>query len=623
MSDFRSVNLLFSSGLGAISDDPIRMVAINVLSIIVLFTILFIWKYVFPRKNINLFFLLILLSVLPVISIFRNGSYESGGFFEHIKFVVPFYRSLSEGNFLPQWADIACATYGCPTYMFLYIFPYYLVSFFHLFGLSFIDSTKIVIASSYIFSGISMYIFVNRLFGSRSAFVSSIFYLFSPYHLVDMHFRVSVAQLITYPLIPLAFLFTYNITQTTKLKWFFLLSITICLLIITHHVITFTIFPFLMIYGLLINKVALKKIFFYFSSIILGILLASFYWVPLILESKYIYYTDNPPLTFPLLHEFIYSPWMFGFLFQGHYGEYSYIIGYFHWIIIFISIMLVIASCINPVQRTLNGLLKQYVNIKLNSDEKMLSVFLVVSFFIVFIIMQQFSRSLWNNIPFMKNFQYSFRLLIHASFFTSILAGLISLKIKNETVLKIVCLLVILTTILNWGHRKMLPWVNDSTFISGLLHSEVFELDPTMPRWVDIKSNDIRIPPVNHIELISGQARIKEIFRNSTKHEYIISTKSLSSIKENTFYFPGWKVFANNIEIPINYENKKHPGIITFNLGKGLHKIEVKFTQTRITTFARLLSLLAIILSPCLFILFKLRRKANNIIIKAVKKKNI
>src|SRR3990167_11280779 len=114
------------------------MVVVNIISSLLLFGGVLIYRYIYPKKKINLFFLLILISILPIISIFRIGTYESGDFNIHIYRIMSFYDSLKEGILIPSWAAELNATYGNPLFIFNYSLPYYLISLFHFLGISFI-----------------------------------------------------------------------------------------------------------------------------------------------------------------------------------------------------------------------------------------------------------------------------------------------------------------------------------------------------------------------------------------------------------------------------------------------------------------------------------------------------
>ena len=197
--------------------EPYKMVFVNIISSLLLIIGIFTYKHFNPKKHINLFLILILVSILPVISIFRPGTYESGDFNIHIYRSIEFYRSLSEGIIKPSWAGEVNATYGLPLFIFNYSLPYYPISLFHFLGFSFIMSLKLFLAGTYMFSGAFMFIFTKKLFKNElAAFTSSVFYLFAPYHLIALHFKVVIGELFAFTLIPLFFFFIIKIVESKQ-----------------------------------------------------------------------------------------------------------------------------------------------------------------------------------------------------------------------------------------------------------------------------------------------------------------------------------------------------------------------------------------------------------------------
>ena len=142
--------------------DPYRMVVVNIIVFLfLLFGVLF-YKFIYPRRNINPLFLLIMISLLPLISILRKGGYESGDLSIHSMFAMSFYDALKDGNIIPRWAGEINYGFGYPLFLFLYPLPYYLISVFHSLGLSFIASIKLVLISSFLISGIAMYLWIKE-----------------------------------------------------------------------------------------------------------------------------------------------------------------------------------------------------------------------------------------------------------------------------------------------------------------------------------------------------------------------------------------------------------------------------------------------------------------------------
>lgn len=563
-----------SRNLGENMLDPYKMIVVNIIASIVLFGALILFKHFFPKKKINFLYLLISISILPVISILRKGVYESGDFTDHIKGTVQFYTSLSQGNIIPQLTSANCNGYTCPDFIFHYLSPHYIMSFFHSIGFSFIASEKIFLLSAFILSGIAMYYWLKEEFGERAAFVGSIFYLFSPYYLVDMHFRNDVGELMCFLILPLCFFFTKKLVELGRNKYFLALTFLVSLLILSHQAISFFSIFFIFSYGVLCwtqkNKRNVHELIHYFFSIFMGIFLTAFYWLPIIIEKKYIGWGNSEHVDLLSLSQLLYSPWRLGFLFQGHKGELSFLIGYIQIFIIFISVYFLIKNKINK---------KYKIKLKI-----FLVAFLLITFF-----MLNFSEPLWKHFPLLNLFGWSYRLLLFDSIIISYIAALVSINIRSKKII-IICFVVIFSTILNWGNRRTLPNINDGNVINELNIENSGRNIITLPIWVkgDYYYKNGRAK--THIDQLGIGANIKELPRTVNHHEYLIEVSRQTLFRENTFYFPGWNLYVNNKPHSFIYNFPIHSGTMYFLLPKGIYDVEFKFEDTKNITLGKIIS---------------------------------
>src|SRR3989344_5714607 len=165
---------------------PQKMVFMSAIFLIFFLFAIFFYTKIYPKRKIPYWVLLLGFSLLPLISILRPGTYESGDLTLHTSRLMSFYKNLEEGVFIPRWAGELNATYGYALFNFYYPLPYYLSSLFHFAGFSFLFSMKLLIIFSFSLSGLLMYLWLKSHLAEKYAFLGSIFYLFAPYRLVDM-----------------------------------------------------------------------------------------------------------------------------------------------------------------------------------------------------------------------------------------------------------------------------------------------------------------------------------------------------------------------------------------------------------------------------------------------------
>lgn len=576
--------------------DPYRMVVVNVAcSLVLVFALLF-YKYIYPKKDINLFYVLIFISLLPLISILRKGTYESGDLSLHSLRSMLYFDILIGERALPRWTPDFNAQYGDPHFLFSYLLPYFIVSILHLIGISFINSVKILLASSFILSGVFMYVWIKNQFGKKAGFVSAVFYLFIPYHLVDLHFRVTIAENLSFVFLPINMYFTKKLIEKESMTWVMFLALGLTLLILSHQVISVSFLPILVLYGVLLlykkKRNASHVIQRFLAGIVLSLLLSCFYWLPIVLEAKF---TQNgiftPPIAFPEVWQLFFSMWRYGLLFQGPKGELSYLLGYTQWVILLLTFIFILRKKFGEA-------------LKLHA-----LFFFAISIVLLFLILPV-SKPIWDILPFFKFFQYSTRLLVVTSLCIAVLAGILVKRVNKTWFLLALCMPTIMYTILNWGNRRVIPEITDISLMQGYKRGieDISGLEPSSPKWADVYKKGIKIRPAEPIEILEGDGRFKQIFRSSTKHEYLIEAKSNLLVKENTLYFPGWTLYANNKLHSINYTTKEFPGVITFRLNEGLYKAELVFKDTPVRTFSFMVSFASWILVASTVLILSLRK---------------
>ena len=87
--------------------------------------------------------------------------------------------------------------------MFLYPLPSYVASLFHFLGFTFVDSTKLVFAVSYLLSALFMYLWISSKWGRPSGFIAALAYGFAPYRFVDLYVRGAIGEHMAFVFPPL------------------------------------------------------------------------------------------------------------------------------------------------------------------------------------------------------------------------------------------------------------------------------------------------------------------------------------------------------------------------------------------------------------------------------------
>lgn len=566
------------------------MVVVNIIASVILISIFLFYRFVYPKKNPPYVLMLFLLSLLPLISLLRKGSYESGDLSLHSTRFLSFYNSLEAGILLPQWSHDLNAGYGYPLFIFVQTFPNYIASFFHFLGISMISSIKLIFALSFIASGIGMYYYLKLHFKPLIAFAGAVLYLFAPYHFVNMHFRANPGEVLSTALLPFCTLAIYKLSKTKNLFWFSICSILISFIILAHP-IAIVIAPFFLLYIIFLSYKDKNINIFVICmlSLTLGALLSAFYWLPSIYEGSYTHQSYyHAEVLFTSLKELIYSPWRFGMLYQGHYGELSFLLGY-------AQILLVIAA--------LYFLFKKKYDLK---QRRYLYFYLFVFFFSIFAILEV-SKPLWNIFFIFHNLQFSYRILVLTTFVIAVIGAFAFEKIKNKWIFTAIVFFTIFGTILNWGNRRVIPEITDSVIKSQIPYASkgVEGSAPSTPIWLDAEKPWQENPRNEDVSKIRGEYEYKTLKRSPTKHIYLINVLKESEINSNTVYFPGWRVYSNGNIIETDITKN---GLFSFKLKEGLHKVEISFEATHDRKYSQIISFLSILLIIFIFLYIFIRK---------------
>lgn len=567
------------------------MTLINIVVSLVILAGLSIYEFIHPKKNVNFIVLLLILLTVPVLSTFRTGSYESGDFNLHLYRAVDFIFSLKEGNLMPSWAGMLNNTYGYPLFIFNYALPYYIISLFYFLGFGLIGSMKMFLVINFYLSGLFMYLLGKRFFNDNFAgFTAAIFYQFAPYHLVDQYFKIAIGEIMAFTFLPLVFYFSLKILKKPSLLNVLITSIALSLLILSHALISFVTILLLFSYAL-ISSIIVKnfKVLIQFLLVFLVSLLSTSYmWLGPVLLSKFTIATKmnfeqiNTGLR---LDELLFSPYYFGFLYQGPFGQISSPIGYSSVVVFFAVTFLVISS-------------------KNRLKEKIHTTFWIIAFVVFVFLSTIYSEFLWGNSSFMST--ASSRMMLLVTFTGAILAGnLVILLKKKRAIIFFLLGFTIYSSILNWSHRAMVN-VDDDFIIKGVSGStNIIEGHwYANSKWRELDNQWFQGEPESPIKKEHG-LYVSPTFRNSTKHTYIISSREDISIVENTLYFPGWNALVDGEKVKLHPDTQ---GRIKIDLEGGIHFLKFSYQDVFHLRLLKILSSV-MLLSTITYIILDLSKR--------------
>ncbi len=531
------------------------------------------------RKHLGLLIILVV-GFLPLLALFHVGLPITHDGVDHVARIANFYISLQEGVVIPRWGALLNWGYGHPVMMFLYPFSSYASSFFHLLGASFTDSVKIVFGIGFIASGISMYLWARNAFNEYAGIAAGVLYMYAPYRFVDLYVRGAIGEhtAFIFPPLVLYFLFKFFKKNNTKSSYWYFLGIVASMasLLLSHNAISIMFLPVIVFYTLYLyfNTNDKKKLIYAVGGLLYGFLLSSFFLLPAFLEGKYTLrdiVTGNEYATrFVDPARFIWGKWNYGIT-----GEFTVQLGLLQWLGIFAF----------PVVL--------WNEIKHKSKHLILLNGIFVFFLISLFIQTQYSQFLYEIITTLKKFQFPWRFLSLTVFTTAIITASLFLLIKKEKYKKIILgILVVTSVLINWEYMQAKNYILHPDSFYTSIYKSTTDTGESSPIW---SVRFMEKVPKDKVEVVDGEATITETRRSTTRHSYRIISKGDARIKDNTVYFPGWKVYVDGNPILIEFQDPSQRGLITFMIPTGEHEVEVVFEDTKLRVFANIISILSAI----------------------------
>lgn len=505
----------------------------------------------YNEKMMRTIVVILLVSLLPLLSLVRPGvPYVHDGQ-DHVTRIANFYQALTEGIIVPRWGANLNWGYGHPVLMFLYPFPSYVASLVHMLGFSFVDSTKLVFALAYLASGVTMFLWMNAAWGLTAGFVGSLLYQFAPYRFVDLHVRGALGEHVAFIFPPLVL---YCIL---KKKWIGF-SLSLAALILSHNAVSLMFLPIIVLWALYQKKLFTFQFILY---TFLSFALSAFFWVPAVLEGKF---TLRDIVTAGQIKEFVpwvkffYSPWSYG---DGNTLTKS--LGFAQWIGIAASIWFFVKT----KNRIIGTLL----------------VLLICSLFI----MTPTSAFIWRKFTFLEKFQFPWRFLSLSVFLAATLGGI---SISKKKILIPFAIFALVATAPMWRPKDFK--IRHESFYTGV-YPGTTDTGESSPIW---SVRFMERTPANHLEVVDGEATVKEVKRTTTTHEYEIIASKPTLMLENTLYFPGWNIYLDGVATDIQFQNPSYRGLMTFRVTEETKHVRVVFEDTKVRKAANMVSAASFIL---------------------------
>lgn len=494
--------------------------------------------------------------------------------------------------------------YGYPLFNYYPPMPYLLGEVFVKLGFSFLNTIKIVFFLAFLVSAFTMYVLSKEFWGKLGGVLSAVFYVWAPYHIVDVYVRGAMNEAWALAWFPAILWAIYKIIKVGAFRYVAVLSLYIGLLALSHNPMMMVFVPGALLWGLFWmwqeKKFFDKFLYLKFSfSGIWGLGMSAFFTLPVVFEAKYAHletlvsgYFNYLAHFLSLKQLFINRDWGYGASFWGtEFDGMSFQIGHLHWIVSFL--VLVTAFVFRKTKARVS---------------------LLILFFFFFTYGYTFmshvrATPVWQMIKPLEFMQFPWRLLSFTILGTSFLAGSIVLFFEHirKRLLGIVLTFLLIAGVIfinkdypTW--REYYPDMRDEKKFSG----ELWQLQVTSGIF-DYLPIGLPLPPakgaISDASFMGASGTYNTISKKSNFQKYVVEISDKGTFVINTFYFPGWRIFVDEKEVEIDPTRNKELGLMLVDLSAGRHEVVARFMNTPVRTVANSLS----IISWLIFVVFVLK----------------
>ncbi|MFO0703171.1 MAG: hypothetical protein U0525_00385 [Patescibacteria group bacterium] len=524
----------------------------------------------------------------------------------HITTIAQYHKSLSDGEFPVGWGD-GFANYGLPLGTIAHQIPAYGGAFLTFLTHDVLLSFHIMYLIGAVVSAIFFYILLRKFFSSEAAFFATIIYSLAPYRIINFYMRGAMPEFFSAVWVPVIMLAIYELHQNHKRLWpYVLLLVGAVGLILTHPMMLVIYAPILFLWFLFFIKLDYK----YFIGIgvagLLAIGITAYYFLPLNLETKYLYHgitnSHYAPNQTTSIESFINPTWLYNCTFRND------IFGRCHLIKAGVTetFVLVVATIITILFLIFRN------KPKLKSENKLIFkiwLFALIGGWIAIAFSSVLFEQIYMRVRILGNIQYPWRYLSSYLFMPPILLGVMYEWLKEKR--WVVYVSLVLVAFIVFARFPQLYGKNYTYLPQSYYYFTPLNLHSFMMNTIWSGNTDEYPIKREKAEIVEGRGVIESKQIKNASRIYKINAETNLTVSDYTFYFPGWNVYIDGKLVSIEFQNPNYRGVITFQVPPGEHTVKVMFEDTKVRLLGKYItvgSVVATLLICATYLVIKKRR---------------
>lgn len=502
-------------------------------------------------------------------------------------------KCFSDGQIPCRWVPDMGYGYGFPLFNFYPQLPYLTGELFRIMQFSFVDTAKLTFALSFILSGLAMYFLAKEFFGRWGGVISSIFYVWAPYHSVDIYVRGAMNEawaLIWFPLI-LWTAYKLLLEDKKSSKWIIGLALSWTGLLLSHNLMAMIFFPVFTGWCLIfwIKNHDVKKIFQFVLSGAVALGLSAFFTLPAIFEQKYVHVDSLTQgyyeyiAHFATIGQLLFSRfWGYGASIWGPNDGMPFQVGHVHWILSLILLAIGVAAFLNRKKNKIN-----------------LNIFYATIYSIGFawfaaFMAHQNSTFIWQRIGALAFVQFPWRFLTIVILGFSFAAGSVAVLLPKRFAIISGFLLVVLLVALNWNYFLPLSGKMGTLTDAQKFTGAAWDLQRTagifdyLPETAKENPKD---PSVVLAEVITGKGTITNPQEGTNWAKFNVDLTKDSIVRVDLFRFPVWKIKVDGKPATSFISADEKWGRMYLDIPAGTHSVSLNLENTPLRNVSNLISI--------------------------------
>lgn len=520
----------------------------------------------------------------------------------HVVRLLQYERTLHDGQFPAQWAKTLYGGIGSPVLMLNYQLPYYLAMTLRSLGFTIFNSFKLVMAISFLGSGVFAYLVFRKITSWQIATVAAVLYMWTPYHFLDLYVRCAFGEMVGFMFIPIIIL---GMMERSYL-W---LIAGWAGLFLSHPVMSAGLSPLLLGWVIIRhldqkNWIAIRE---NMLAYLLAIGIAAFNILPTLSLTRYTQYSPNNSDTyehFVTVKQLVINHWGYGFSMPEDHDQMSFAIGYIN-----LFILAIVAG---------------YLLYRRDWRHDKSAWYMIVCLGITFIFTHQISKPLYQLFNLSNFIDYPWRLLMIQVVGTPILLLWLGSKLPTKYLTTIMYILLVLIWYTNRNHVHInATWPFDiNYYVKTSGSGDAFGEYASTYRYTHRMGR-----VTERLQFIQGNGDIDYIV---DKTQELVAKVDVNSehavVRYNIMHFPGWNYRIDGYEMQLdneqcglsnaslNEDDQDYSGLVECKLDKGTHRMIARWITPPPVEIGNMISLGS--LGAYVWLILKTKRTTKKLALK-------